>query len=188
VSVIEKVVGYKKIKYHTHENVGYGDVHLPEMQMHTTALWLTVPEAVVQRQEVERPLVIDALRGIANALHLVACVGLMTDPADLGRTLGDKSDPDGMPGKGGSGPGYDPTIFLYDHVPGGVGLAPRLFEARHELLRKARELLQACPCEHGCPACVGPVIGGPGMNIEELPPRKRIALALLADLGVAGLH
>jgi DEAD/DEAH box helicase domain-containing protein len=188
VSVVEKVVGYKKIKYHTHENVGYGDVHLPEMQMHTTALWLTVPEVVVQRQEVERPLVIDALRGIANALHLVACVGLMTDPADLGRTLGDKTDPDGLPGKGGSGPGYDPTIFLYDHVPGGVGLAPRLFEARHELLLKARALLQSCPCEHGCPACVGPVIGGPGTTIEALPPRKRIALALLADLGIAGLH
>jgi DEAD/DEAH box helicase domain-containing protein len=188
VSVVEKVVGYKKIKYHTHENVGYGDVHLPEMQMHTTALWLTVPEAVVQRQEVERPLVIDALRGIANALHLVACVGLMTDPADLGRTLGDKTDPDGVPGKGGSGPGYDPTIFLYDHVPGGVGLAPRLFEARHELLRNARALLQACPCEHGCPACVGPVIGTPGTHVDVLPPRKRIALALIADLGVAGLH
>jgi DEAD/DEAH box helicase domain-containing protein len=188
VSVVEKVVGYKKIKYHTHENVGYGDVHLPEMQMHTTALWLTIPEAIVQRQAFERPVVIDALRGIANALHTVACVGLMTDPGDLGTTLGDKTDPDGVPNKGGGGPGFDPTIFLYDHVPGGVGLAPRLFEARHELLRNARALLQSCPCEQGCPACVGPVIGEPGMSPAALPPRKRIALSLLTDLGVAAVH
>ena len=188
VSVVEKIVGYKKIKYHTHENVGYGDVSLPEMEMHTTALWLTVPEAIVQRQAATRPLVLDALRGIANALHTVACVGLMTDPGDLGRTLGDKTDPDGVPGKGGGGPGFDPTIFLYDHVPGGVGLAPRLFEARHELLRKARVLLQSCPCDHGCPACVGPVIGDAGVTADALPPRKRIALALLDDLGIPGLH
>src|SRR5919204_6493718 len=47
VSVVEKVVGYKKIKFHTHENVGYGEVRLPEMQMHTTAFWLLFPEALV---------------------------------------------------------------------------------------------------------------------------------------------
>ena len=47
VSVVERVVGYKKIKFHTHENVGYGEVQLPEMQMHTTAFWLTVPEPVL---------------------------------------------------------------------------------------------------------------------------------------------
>ena len=45
VSVVEKVVGYKKIKFHTHENAGYGDVRLPDTQMHTTSFWLTVPEA-----------------------------------------------------------------------------------------------------------------------------------------------
>src|SRR5690606_15197034 len=47
VAVVEKVVGYKKIKFHTHENVGYGDVRLPEMQMHTTSLFLTFPESYV---------------------------------------------------------------------------------------------------------------------------------------------
>src|SRR5690606_32210976 len=88
VSVIEKVVGYKKIKFHTHENVGYGDVRLPEMQMHTTGFWLTVPEDIVRAQPVSRALVIDALRGIANAMHLVAAVGLMCDPRDLGQSLG----------------------------------------------------------------------------------------------------
>src|SRR6185369_512036 len=64
VSVIEKVVGYKKIKFHTHENVGYGDVRLPEMQMHTTSLWWTFPEDLIRslavKEKVQRAIVVDA--------------------------------------------------------------------------------------------------------------------------------
>ncbi len=193
VSVVEKIVGYKKIKYHTHENVGYGEVSLPEMQMHTTAFWLTVPEPVVQRQAVERPLVIDALRGIGHALHTVASVGLMADPADLGHTMGDRSEPQGVPGKSpGGGPGFDPTLFVYDRIPGGVGLSPRLFESREELLRRARAVIEGCSCDFGCPACVGPVSAPPDAAGAASPSlslsRRCIALALLADLGIAGTH
>jgi DEAD/DEAH box helicase domain-containing protein len=188
--VVEKVVGYKKIKYHTHENVGYGEVSLPEMQMHTTAFWLTVPESVVQRQSVERPLVIDAMRGIAHALHTVASVGLMSDPCDLGQSIGDRTEPHGALGAqnqpGGST--FDPTIFLYDRIPGGVGLAPRMFDAREVLVRRARALIEHCPCTDGCPACVGPVLGATDALPVVRDSRKKISLALLVDLGVAGTH
>lgn len=173
VSVVERVVGYKKIKFHTHENVGYGDVRLPEMQMHTTAFWLTVPEGVLMRMVARgtpRPDLLDALGGLNAAMHTVAAVGLMIDPRDLGRCLGSRD------GKGGQGdPLYDPTLFLYDHVPGGVGLATRLFDERETLLRGTRELLERCACEHGCPACVGPVMA---------PGRKALAVAILSELGV----
>ncbi len=181
VSVVEKVVGYKKIKFHTHENVGYGDVRLPEMQMHTTSFWLTVPEDAVRAQRVDRALVIDALRGVGNAMHLVAAVGLMCDPHDLGQTLGDRSDPDGAPSSEG-GAGFDPTIFLYDHVPGGVGLAPRLFVEREALLLRTRALIEACPCKAGCPACIGPG------RVDEPSPMKALALELLASLGVVAIQ
>ncbi|MFY0565080.1 DEAD/DEAH box helicase [Archangium lansingense] len=188
VSVIEKVVGYKKIKYHTHENVGYGDVNLPEMQMHTTSLWLTVPESVVRSLGAPRPAVIDALRGIASALRTVACVGLMIDPRDLGKTLGSKDDADGPPRKDG-GVGFDPTIFLYDNIPGGVGLAARLFDQRDELLRRARRLLESCGCEDGCPACIGPAAGAmPGSAPVDTHPRKRLGLEILSALGVVALQ
>jgi DEAD/DEAH box helicase domain-containing protein len=188
VSVIEKVVGYKKIKYHTHENVGYGDVNLPEMQMHTTSLWLTVPETVVRSLGVPRPAVIDALRGLASALRTVACVGLMIDPRDLGKTLGSKDDADGPPRKDG-GVGFDPTIFLYDNIPGGVGLAARLFDQRDELLRRARRLLESCGCEDGCPACIGPAAGAmPGSAPLLDHPRKRLGLEILSALGVVALQ
>jgi DEAD/DEAH box helicase domain-containing protein len=173
VSVIDRVVGYKKIKFHTHENVGYGDVHLPEMQMHTTSVWLTVPEAVVQSFDAPRPDVIDALRGVLSALHTVAAVGLMVDPRDLGQCVG------GREGDGRGSTLFDPTLYLYDSVPGGVGLASRLFDERESLLRRARQLLEACTCEHGCPACVGPVVTGKG--------RKPLALEVLSALGVPAL-
>jgi DEAD/DEAH box helicase domain-containing protein len=186
VSVIEKVVGYKKIRFHTHENVGYGEVNLPEMQLHTSALWLTVPESVVAAQPYARPEVIDALRGLGHALHTVASVSLMVDPRDLGHTLGDRKDESSAPSKGvSSAPGFDPTLFVYDRMPGGVGLAPRLYEQREELLGRTLRLLASCACESGCPSCVGPVmlVGAPlgkgGMTIS----RRAIAIQVLRDLG-----
>ena len=188
VSVIEKVVGYKKIKFHSHENVGYGEVNLPEMQMHTSAIWLTVPEAVVAAQPWSRPEVIDALRGLGHALHTVASVSLMVDPRDVGHTLGDRKDPETPPGKAvGGAPGFDPTLFIYDRMPGGVGLAPRLFEQREELLFRTLRLVAGCGCEAGCPSCVGPLMGTLPES-RELPSRRRIAIAVLHDLGITLAH
>jgi DEAD/DEAH box helicase domain-containing protein len=181
VSVVEKVVGFKKIRYHTHENVGYGEVSLPEMQMHTSAFWLTIPEPIVQRQTAPRAQVIDALRGIAHALHTVASVGLMTDPSDLGTTIVDQR----AAGSGAADIGWGATLYLYDRVPGGVGLSPRIYDAREELLRRARALIDGCGCDQGCPACVGPRLP---MDAALAASHKQAALALLADLGVAGTH
>lgn len=174
VSVVERVVGYKKIKFFTHENVGYGDVRLPELQMHTSAFWLTVPEAVMLRLVADgvgkRADLLDALNGVLAAMHTVAAVGLMIDPRDLGRVVGSRD------GSGSQEAIYEPTLYLYDHVPGGVGLASRLFEEREQLLRDTRELLERCECQQGCPACVGPVL---------TPGRKTLALAMLDALGVS---
>jgi len=174
VSVVEKVVGYKKIKFYTHENAGYGDVRLPEMQMHTTAFWLTVPESVCLTIPQGRAAAIDGLRGAGIALETVATLSLMCDPRDLGCTLGDTAldpadrdeDEPAVPRKsrGGPQPGYDPTLFLYEHTPGGIGLAERIFEERQVLLGRALELVLGCPCDSGCPACVGPNAG------LDLPP------------------
>jgi DEAD/DEAH box helicase domain-containing protein len=182
VKVVEKVTGYKKIKFFTHENAGYGDVHLPEMQMHTTSFWLTVPEAVLVELPYPRAAAIDGLRGIGAALELVATLAMMCDPRDLNQTLGDGGLP-GAPGTlsapgrdfhGGRIGGFDPTVFLFDSHPGGVGLAERIFERAAELLAQARSLIETCPCKSGgCPACVGPAEEGS---------RKRVSLQLLSAL------
>ncbi len=188
VSVVEKVVGYKKIKFFTHENAGYGDVRLPEMQMHTTAFWLTVPEERVRSYPYGRAAAISGLRGLGGALETVATLALMCDPRDLGATLGE-ANPDheagdeaaaparSAPRGGGVTPGYNPTLFLYEHIPGGTGLAERIFEQREVLLARARRLIESCPCPGGCPSCVGP-----GGETESERTRKAIALDLLDDL------
>jgi len=195
VSVIEKVVGYKKIKYHTHENVGYGEVHLPEMQMHTAAFWLTFPESLVASIPAPRPVVIDGLRALANAMHTVAAVGLMVDPRDMGKTLGYRQEPDGpIATGGGADAGFDPTIFLFDYVAGGIGLSTRLFDERLDVLRRTRELVEGCPCDAGCPACIGPVVDGFESSTDEggfRKPglgRKELVTRLLAAAGVWPTH
>ncbi|HLV66035.1 MAG TPA: DEAD/DEAH box helicase [Polyangiaceae bacterium] len=188
VKVLERVTGYKKIKFFTHENAGYGDVHLPEMQMHTTGFWLTVPEALVLEMNAPRTLVIDGLRGLGSALETVATLALMCDPRDIGQTLGDGADPAGEPGSGlppgrdpfaGRTGSFDPTVFLFDAHPGGVGLAPRIYERAQELVGRAETLIERCPCPRGCPACVGPG--------EDASPRKALALRLLRALSAVPL-
>jgi DEAD/DEAH box helicase domain-containing protein len=160
VAVVERVVGYKKIRFYTHENAGYGDVRLPEMQMHTTAFWLTLPERAGEAIAVDRAAAIDALRGMGAALETVATLALMCDPRDLGTTLGDRDpDEDGaQPRRVPGGPqlGYSPTLFVYEHVPGGTGLAERIWEQRDVLIARTLRMIESCPCPLGCPACVGP--------------------------------
>jgi DEAD/DEAH box helicase domain-containing protein len=165
VSVVEKVVGYKKIKYFTHENAGYGDVRLPDMQMHTTSFWLTVPQTLFE--DLGRATAIDALRGIGRALETVATIALMCEPTDIGQSLGDKS-PESAAERAGV---FDPTLFLFDHVPGGIGLAERIYELVPTLLGRVLGMIRGCACEGGCPACVGPTEAAEG--------RKRTAVVLL---------
>ena len=107
--------------------------------------------------------------------------------------LGDRAAEGELPGTGEGGAGFDPTVFLYDAIPGGVGLAPRLFQEREALLRRTRTLIEGCACEDGCPACIG--VSGPSEPTLPGEPRrpsgvpyKRIALGLLHAIGAASVH
>jgi DEAD/DEAH box helicase domain-containing protein len=150
---------YKKLKLETHENLGWGRIHLPELELHTTAYWLALaPEAVAgwRRDELDVALV-----GAGRAMRTVGSVLLMSDPRDMGMVAQVRSPH-----------AERPLIYLYDGVPGGVGLAARLFERHGELVTGALELVEACACDEGCPACTGPRLetGGNG---------KRLAARLL---------
>jgi DEAD/DEAH box helicase domain-containing protein len=193
VNVVEKVVGYKKIRFHTHENVGYGEVDLPEMQMPTTAFWAVIPEAFVRSIGAPRAAVMDALAGLQSALHGVAAVGLMMDPRDLSTALVDEPDvaasddgSDGRPVAARTGPrGYEPVMYFFDAVAGGVGLAPRLFDERQTWWSRVRRLIASCPCRDGCPSCVGPVLGpAPSGPRASDGPRSRSPLPRAEVSGV----
>jgi len=169
--VAEQVVGFKKIKFDTMENVGAGEVELPQQEMQTQGLWLTVRPDVLAALSPDRDALVDGLRGLTYLLHHLAPLFLMCDVRDLGSWLGDAAPPDGA----GAPPAprvlttertrarllaaerFEPTVYLYDSQPGGVGLTERLFELTGPLFLRARETLGACPCRAGCPSCVGPV-------------------------------
>jgi DEAD/DEAH box helicase domain-containing protein len=148
VSVTEKIVGYKKVKFHTHENAGYGEVMLPDIEMHTSGFWLSVPASLCQ--ELGRARAIEGLRGLGAALELVASLALMCDPRDIGRSIGD-----GSPSQTSDEHAFAASCYLYDSVPCGVGLASRIYERAEALLLQAAQLINRCSCQLGCPSCVG---------------------------------
>jgi DEAD/DEAH box helicase domain-containing protein len=177
VHVSSRVVGFKKIKFYTNENVGAGELDLPEQQMQTTSYWLTIPPpvmALLPQSAADRR---DGVVGLAYAMHNVAPLLLMCDVHDLGLSV------DGVSMAGGSRMGGTkrgetpelsaaPVIFLYDSYPGGIGFSEPLFGMHEALLDRTRELIEGCPCVSGCPSCVGPE-GASG------PLAKRTALRLL---------
>ncbi len=154
---------FKKIKFHTHENVGWGPINLPEQQMHTAATWLVVPDEAAAR--FDRDTLDGALIGLARLARNTAPLLLMCDSRDLGVVAQAQSPFTGRP-----------TLYLYDAVPGGVGLTERLFGVAAELISACREVVAGCPCLDGCPSCIGPM--------TEVGPRGKAAAGeLLAALG-----
>jgi DEAD/DEAH box helicase domain-containing protein len=147
VGLVSKVTVYKKIKLGTHENVGAGRVHLPEMEMHTTSFWWELPEDLVAAMAEANLDLGDAFKGVAHLLGRVAPLFIMADPADLHATAMVRSPFTGKP-----------TLYIYDSFPGGVGYARRIFEQFEDICLAARKHLAQCPCERGCPSCVGPAV------------------------------
>ncbi len=136
-------VKYKKIKFGTHENIGYGDINLPPTEIHTKSLVLSFKSALLQglsRDECE-----ELLLSLSHLLKNISSLFVMTDPRDIGVAENLKENLTGLP-----------TLFLYDRYPGGVGLSDRLYEIRQRLLQASLQRVQECGCENGCPSCVGP--------------------------------
>jgi len=150
VRVNTQVVGFKKIKFYTMENIGAGNLSMPEREMQTTSFWLRFPEAFLARfpdlSATERQ---HGLGGLANVLRTVGALLLMCDPRDLGIAITEDIS------KGTKT--FEPNLFLYDNYPGGIGQSQPLFKLSLKLLSGAMEVLRSCTCDSGCPACVGPV-------------------------------
>jgi len=175
VHVSSRVVGFKKIKFYTNENVGSGELDLPEQQMHTTAYWLTIPRAVMAALPYAADDRRDGVVGLSFAMRQVAQLLLMCDRHDIGISIGSGEQGEqtdltriGQPVTLSD----EPRIFVYDNYPGGVGFSEPLFRMDEELRRRTHDLIAGCECQHGCPTCVGP-IGNTG------PMAKSVALRIL---------
>jgi DEAD/DEAH box helicase domain-containing protein len=179
VHVVSRVIGFKKIRFYTNENVGSGELDLPEQQMHTTSYWLTVPKDLLASLPYDSEAKRDGVSGMAQAMRTVAQLLLMCDRNDLGVSVNAEADPVDLAAAAGvDGPRValeEPRIFIYDNYPGGIGFSAPLFEVQDRLLEASADLIASCECERGCPSCVGP--------IGEIGPKgKRVALDLLERL------
>ncbi len=187
VLVRSQVVGFKKLKFFTNENIGAGDLQLPENEMHTTAYWITLKRKLIESLPYTISERQSGMFGLLHALETVATLLLMCDGRDLGTAIGEKPP---APGDGnesivsmrmedavktGAKEFFEPNLYLYDAYPGGIGFSEPLFRAHELLVAKTRELIVDCGCEQGCPSCVGPA--------GDLAPRaKEAALAILDRL------
>jgi len=195
VKVTEKVIGYKKIRFNTNENVGYGEVNLPEITMHTHGVWVVLPREALQQhttaaaiRSAERAdpisaqgLALDVLAGLSHGLHHMAAISLMCDPRDLGRCVGDRSEKwftslneinQSSVLKTGQGNrtvdpfAFDAALFIYDRYPGGIGLSSQLDATIPTLLERVLNLITRCECEGGCPSCLG-AFAAPSQALKE---------------------
>ncbi|MGE3344871.1 MAG: DEAD/DEAH box helicase [Vicinamibacterales bacterium] len=152
VHVVSRVVGFKKIKFYTNENIGSGELDLPEQQMHTSSYWVTIPAETMAELPYGGADKRDGVMGLAFAMRNVAPLMLMCDSHDLGLSV------DGL-GEGEPAQplaNVSPTIFIYDNYPSGIGFSEPLYAMHQALLARTHELIDGCPCRSGCPSCVGP--------------------------------
>ena len=184
VHVTSQVVGFKKLKFWTGENVGSGELQMPENEMHTTSYWLTVPREVMAALPFGLEERRDGVVALSYALGQLAALFLMCDRHDLGVALGDNAQGEAQVTRGPrritavartevpAYLDYEPHIFVYDNYPGGIGLSEPLYRLHDRLLAEALSLIAGCGCRDGCPSCVGPAgeVGSRG---------KEVALTLL---------
>jgi DEAD/DEAH box helicase domain-containing protein len=184
VLVRSQVVGFKKIKFFTNENIGDGKLELPENEMHTTSYWMTLERALLESLPFSVSERQSGMFGLLHALESVATLLLMCDGRDLGTAIGERpptlgsEEPEFSPVRfeeyaaGKMKEFFEPNLYLYDAYPGGIGFSEPLYLAHALLMEKTRELISGCECENGCPSCVGPA--------GDLVPRaKEAALAIL---------
>jgi DEAD/DEAH box helicase domain-containing protein len=158
VLVRSQVAKFKKIRFHTHENIGYGDISLPEEEMQTRSLVLLFGKdtrggrALAGMDEAAAGLV---LGGTGTLIRLIAPIYLLCDPRDLGIAERVRDPHFGVS-----------ALYIYDKYPGGTGLAESLAGKVAELFAHASRAVERCPCKDGCPSCVGP--GGNKGGTAEL--------------------
>jgi len=167
VSLTTTAVQFKKIKFFTHENVGSGPISLPELEMHTTSFWYEFDPQFPESLNLEMGRVGEVLRAAANALNTIVPLWVMSDTRDIGAISNVRAEFSQLP-----------TIYLYDNIPGGVGLSEKIFRMTDELFLATADLISSCKCGNGCPSCVGPA--------SEIGPQGKAGAEALMRWAVIG--
>lgn len=129
---------FKKIRLSTFETIGSGPIHLPEQELHTSAVWVNISEQI--QESFEKDELETALCGVSHTLQAIACLYVMCDANDLRAVAQIKAIHSG-----------EPTIFLYDRYPGGVGLSEEVFKGMDQIFEKSYSLIKKLSLYRGLP-------------------------------------
>jgi DEAD/DEAH box helicase domain-containing protein len=195
VHLVTRVAGYKKIRYYTHENIGYGKIDLPDQEMHTTAVWWQINPKALDDAFESRQAALEGFLGAGYAMHIIATMRMLSDAQDIGRAIGDGdarwyatvefsghgrlNDDTGRTLDPSELQRFTPTLFLYDNYPGGIGITSSLYHNRSVIVSDAHQLIESCECAHGCPGCIGPILASEE-DLKATP--KQSALLVLSLL------
>ncbi len=172
VHVFSQVVGFKKLKFFTNENVGAGDLQLPQQEMHTTAFWITIKEDLLNSLDIGPEEKVEAITGLAHLMRAISAVILMCSPRDVGVAIEDnfsKSEINlgtarkvSLRRQGEITTRFEPNIYIFDNYPNGIGFSEILYEKVKVLLNQVLNAIETCSCSRGCPSCVGPPVRNEG--------------------------
>jgi len=175
VDVAWQTVAFKKIKFATRENIGMGPVDIPAQQLSTTALWLAPGDEVRAQMKGAGLRASEGVVGLRNLAVVALPFVSMCDSRDLGGVVDSKNL------------GHS-TMIVYDRYPGGLGYSEKGFQHVERLLEICHEMVAGCPCESGCPSCVGLPDFFPGQHSDpdlkrgHPMPNKQATLRLLEIL------
>ncbi len=176
LEVTERITGYERRHLRGGSLLGAEPLDLPPLVFQTHGLWLDIEPAL-------RKLVEKAGHHFMGSIHALEHILIAMFPLFA---LCDRNDLGGI-----SIPLHPQTgkaaVFVYDGVPGGVGLAERGFEVMEELLEKVVRRLADCDCELGCPACVHSPKCGAGNKPLDKAGALLLARALLGRVELPSL-
>ena len=141
VSVRAMATIFKKIKFETHDNIGSGPITLPEVELHTNSAMLSLDSDSLKWEESRLE---QGLLGASHALHFMIPLFVMCDHHDIHVYPQVKAPHN-----------EQPTIFVYDSYPGGIGLSEKVFNNAGMIISRCQYMIESCPCESGCPSCIG---------------------------------
>ena len=145
VAVTTVATAFKKVKFFSHENVGMGKIYLPEMEMHSNSTWLEFPGVLFTDPYFEESVIGEGIRGIAYTMQNLIPLYIMCDRTDISVIPMVRAPFSNLP-----------TVYIYDRYAGGIGLSKKVYNILPTILEAVLEHIQSCPCDNGCPSCIGP--------------------------------
>jgi DEAD/DEAH box helicase domain-containing protein len=141
VSVSEQVIAYQRKRLGDNKVIDIVSLDLPEQDFVTQALWYVLGERMAAAFPSE--VLLGALHASEHGQIAVLPLIAMCDRWDIGGLSTNIHFQTGQP-----------TIFIYDGHPGGIGITRRGYEEFERLVGDADRLIRECPCDDGCPSCV----------------------------------